>query len=83
MKKAFYCDRCGKEITGELPMHNNRYVGKDGRLMIHISKDSCKAGPARQDTMYFCPECWGRIFRAVKRVILRDDEDGRGEGGAS
>ena len=77
LRKIFYCDRCGKEITGELRMHNNQHVGKEGRLMIHISKDSCTGGPTRQETMYFCQECWGRIIQAVKKVILRDDEKGK------
>lgn len=76
MKKAFYCDRCGKMIDGEPRMHNNRYVGVDGNLMVHVSKREFTGYRHTQRTMFFCPECWERIFRAVKKVILREDEKG-------
>lgn len=73
IRKTFCCDRCGKVITGIHAMHNNRYVGIDGNLMHHISKKSIPPWYDRQETLVFCQDCWARIFRAVKKVILKED----------
>ena len=73
-RTSFYCDRCGKEISGEPRQHNNRYVGGEGNLMLHVSKREFTGYRHTQKTMFFCNDCWARIFRAVKKVILRDDE---------
>jgi DNA-directed RNA polymerase subunit RPC12/RpoP len=74
--KFYACDRCGKQIsTDEVKMHVNRIVGLDGDLMIHLSKTVPGTWKEkRQETMCLCPQCWARVFRAVRRALRLEEK---------
>ena len=70
--KYYACDCCGKLIrTDDLKMHGTKVVGIDGDLMIHLSKTVPGTWKKKhQETMCLCPECWERVFCAVRLALI-------------
>ena len=77
---VYTCDHCGKTLEGkDLTMHGNRYVGVDGDLMISISVSEdgvYHRSGSRQRTILLCPVCWGKVFRAVRRALKLEEQEG-------
>ena len=74
--KIYKCDSCGKEIPdNEITIWNGRFVGKDETLMIQISMNEPGYRRPRHRSLIFCPECWGKVIRAVRRVLKLEEKD--------